>query len=55
MSAAPAAMAILKRRKLAGQKKKPSKLKKRRVVASEDEGPEDTFLANHDPLDIDPE
>ncbi len=42
-----------KRRKLACQKKRPSKLKKHKVVASEDEGPEDTFLANHDPLDID--
>ncbi len=40
-----------KRRKLACQKKKPSKLKKHKVAASEDEGPEDTFLANHDPLD----
>jgi hypothetical protein len=42
-------------RKRAGQKKMPSKPKNHKVVASEDEGPDDTFLANHDPLDMDSE
>ena len=48
-------ISVPKRRKLACQKKKASKLKKYKVVASEDEGLEDTFSANHDPLDIDSE
>jgi hypothetical protein len=62
-SAVPATMAIRRQvtratipmERSAGQKKRPSKLKKYKVVASEDEGPEDTFLANHDPLDMDSE
>ena len=48
-------ISLPKRRKLAGQEKRPSKLKNHKVVASEDKGPEDTFLANHVPLDIDSE
>ena len=46
-------ISVPKRGKLVGQKKTPSKLKKHKVVASKEEGPEDTFLANHDPLDMD--
>ena len=48
-------ISVPKRRKLPCQKKRPSKPKNHKVVASEDEGPEDTFLANHDPLDMDSE
>ncbi len=48
-------ISVPKRRKLLCQKKRPSKPKNHKVVASEDEGPEDTFLANHDPLDMDSE
>ena len=37
------------------RKKGPANSKNQKVVASKDEGPEDTFLANHDPLDMDSE
>ena len=48
-------ISVPKRHKLFCQKKMPSKPKNHKVMASEDKGPEDTFLANHDPLDMDSE